>query len=158
MAGTRDFRDLPVLWATPSPSGFMMASPSLMGPSRWAVTRPGENQGVSIFRSGVTSPSQQRRYGLEEICRIWCCGLLYWHLQTAIILATNQFNCTTRRTEINDMCAWIIRSCLNEKVKSLIISVCYTESCIRTGSNHFKRGANFSKVSNEKLTYLLENW
>ena len=34
VAGTRDLRDLPVLWATPSPSGFMMTSPSLMGPSR----------------------------------------------------------------------------------------------------------------------------
>ena len=39
----------------------------------------------------------------------------YWHLRTAIILATSRFNCTTWRTEIIDMCAWI-RSCPNEKV------------------------------------------
>ena len=27
-------RDLPVLWATPSPSGFMMTCPSVLGPGR----------------------------------------------------------------------------------------------------------------------------
>ena len=34
VAGTRDMRDLPVLWATPSPSGFMMTCPSVLGPGR----------------------------------------------------------------------------------------------------------------------------
>ena len=34
VAGTRDLRDLPVLWATPSASGFMMSCPSVLEPGR----------------------------------------------------------------------------------------------------------------------------
>ena len=40
-----------------------------------AEVRSGEKWMSLCFRSGATSPSQPRRYGLEEICRIWCCGM-----------------------------------------------------------------------------------
>ena len=54
VAGTRDLRDLPMLWATPSESGFMVTCPSVMGPGR----------------SGATSPIQPRKYGYEDVCKI----------------------------------------------------------------------------------------
>jgi len=52
--GTRDPRDLPVLWPAPSPEGFLSACPSVMGAGR----------------SGATSPNAPRRFGYMDVCKI----------------------------------------------------------------------------------------
>ena len=49
VAGRRDVRDLPVLWATPSSDGLMMTCPSVLGAGR----------------EGATSPIMPRRFGYE---------------------------------------------------------------------------------------------
>ena len=52
--GTRDLRDLPMLWPSPSSAGFLVSCPSVMGAGR----------------SGATSPIAPRKFGYMEVCRI----------------------------------------------------------------------------------------
>ena len=52
--GTRDLRDLPMLWPSPSSDGFLASLPSVMGAGR----------------SGATSPIAPRKFGYLDVCKI----------------------------------------------------------------------------------------
>ena len=52
--GTRDTRDFPMLWPTPSSDGFLASLPSFLGAGR----------------SGATSPIAPRKFGYLDVCRI----------------------------------------------------------------------------------------